>query len=92
LGYRPLRLTLKGFKGVRSGVGRETLVLDLEALVGEGSLVAIAGANGRGKTTVMDNLHSYRCEFYVSQTPELTAMADRIIDLDEIVGGADEEV
>lgn len=53
LGYRPLKLTLKGFKGVRSGLGRETLALDLEALVGEGSLVAIAGANGRDKTTVM---------------------------------------
>jgi DNA repair protein SbcC/Rad50 len=59
LGYRPLKLTLTGFKGVRSGLGRETLTLDLEALVGEGSLVAIAGANGRGKTTVMDNLHPY---------------------------------
>jgi DNA repair protein SbcC/Rad50 len=33
-------------------------------------------------------LGGYRCEFYVSQTPELTAMADRIIDLDEIAGGA----
>ena len=57
LGHRPLKQTLRGFMGVRSGLGRETLVLDLEALVGEGSLVAIAGANGRGKTTVMDNLH-----------------------------------
>ena len=33
------------------------LALDLEALVGDAQLVAIAGSNGRGKTTVMDNLH-----------------------------------
>jgi DNA repair protein SbcC/Rad50 len=58
-GYRPLQLRLRGFKGLRSGLGCETLTLDLEALVGDASLVAIAGANGRGKTTVMDNLHPY---------------------------------
>lgn len=56
-GYRPLSLTLKGFKGIRSGLGRDTITLDLEALVGDAQLVAIAGSNGRGKTTVMDNLH-----------------------------------
>ena len=56
-GYRPMVLTLSGFKGIRSGLGRNTLRLDLEALAGEATLVAIAGANGRGKTTVMDNLH-----------------------------------
>lgn len=27
-------------------------------------------------------LGGYGCEFFVSQTPELTSMADRIIDLD----------
>ena len=27
-------------------------------------------------------LGGYACEFFVSQTPELTAMADRIIDLE----------
>ena len=56
-GYRPLRLTLTGFKGVRSGLGRDSLTLDLQALAGDAQLVAIAGANGRGKSTVMDNLH-----------------------------------
>ena len=54
---QPLSLTLTGFKGVRSGLGRDTLSLDVEALAGDATLVAIAGANGRGKTTVMDNLH-----------------------------------
>ena len=56
-GYRPLALTLTGFKGIRSGLGRDTIRLDVEALAGDATLVAIAGANGRGKTTVMDNLH-----------------------------------
>ncbi|HRH88900.1 MAG TPA: hypothetical protein PLO41_18780, partial [Rubrivivax sp.] len=48
-GYRPLSLTLKGFKGIRSGLGRDAISLDLEALVGDAQLVAIAGSNGRGK-------------------------------------------
>ena len=42
-GYRPLSLTLKGFKGIRSGLGRDAITLDLEALVGDDQLVAIAG-------------------------------------------------
>ena len=56
-GYRPIDLTLTGFKGIRSGLGRDTLRLDIEALAADATPVAIAGANGRGKTTVMDNLH-----------------------------------
>ena len=56
-GYRPIDLTLTGFKGIRSGLGRDRLRLDIEVLAGDATLVAIAGANGRGKTTVMDNLH-----------------------------------
>jgi len=58
-GYRPIALTLTGFKGIRSGLGRDTLRLDVAALAGDAMLVAIAGANGRGKTTVMDNLQPY---------------------------------
>lgn len=30
-------------------------------------------------------LGGYKCEFFVSQTPELTLMADRMINLDELV-------
>jgi ATPase subunit of ABC transporter with duplicated ATPase domains len=56
-GYRPIALTLTGFRGIKSGLGRDTLRLDVAALAGDATLVAIAGANGRGKTTVMDNLH-----------------------------------
>ena len=56
---RPLELTLKGFRGIRDGLGLEQLTLDVERLAGDAQLIAIAGANGRGKTTVMDNLHPY---------------------------------
>lgn len=52
-----LSLTLKGFRGIRDGLRRDTLTLDFEALAGDAALVAIAGSNGRGKTTVMDNMH-----------------------------------
>jgi exonuclease SbcC len=56
---QPLSLTLKGFRGIRDGLGRDVLTLDFERLADGAELVAIAGANGRGKTTVMDNIHPY---------------------------------
>ena len=56
---QPLSLTLKGFRGIRDGLGRDTLALDFERLTDGAQLIAIAGANGRGKTTVMDNMHPY---------------------------------
>ena len=55
----PLRLTLKGFRGIRDGLGLAELTLDLERLAGDAQLIAIAGPNGSGKTTVMDNLTPY---------------------------------
>ena len=54
-----LSLTLKGFRGIRDGLGRSALSLDFERLADGAQLVAIAGANGRGKSTVMDNMHPY---------------------------------
>ncbi|SAL65206.1 nuclease SbcCD subunit C [Caballeronia humi] len=54
---RPLKLTLEGFVGVRDGMKRESVTLDLEAL--PGGLIALTGPNGTGKTTIMDNLHPY---------------------------------
>jgi exonuclease SbcC len=54
---QPLTLTLKGFRGIRDGLGRDMLTLDFERLADGAQLIAIAGANGRGKTTVMDNMH-----------------------------------
>ncbi|KQW02808.1 hypothetical protein [Rhizobacter sp. Root1221] len=58
-GYVPLHITLTGFKGIRSGLGRDSLMLDLEALCTDATLVALSGANGRGKSTIIDNLHPY---------------------------------
>lgn len=56
----PKKLTLKGFKGVRSGFGRDEIVLDLETLAGDAQQIAIVGPNGAGKSTLLDNLHPYR--------------------------------
>lgn len=55
----PLKLTLKNFTGIKAGMGRDVLELDLTG-AGAGSLVLLKGDNGRGKTTVLDNLHPYR--------------------------------
>jgi DNA repair protein SbcC/Rad50 len=55
---RPLILTLEGFIGVRDGMRREVVTLDLESL--PNGLIALTGPNGAGKSTIMDNLHPYR--------------------------------
>lgn len=52
-------LRLKGFRGIRDGMGLDEIVLDFERLVPGAELVALAGPNGKGKTTIMDNLHPY---------------------------------
>ena len=54
---RPLKLTLEGFVGVRDGMKRDSVTLDLETL--PDGLIALTGPNGAGKTTIMDNLHPY---------------------------------
>ena len=56
---QPLSLTLKGFRGIRDGLGRDELTLDFERLADGAELIAISGANGRGKTTLMENLTPY---------------------------------
>ena len=53
---KPISLTLKGFRGIRDGLGRDVIELDFEQLAGDAKLVAIVGRNGRGKTTIMDNM------------------------------------
>lgn len=55
---RPLKLTLDGFQGVRDGMRRDSLLLDLEPLAP--GLIALTGPNGAGKSTIIDNLHPYR--------------------------------
>ena len=54
---QPLSLTLKGFRGIRDGLGRDELTLDFEQLAGDAQLVAIVGSNGRGKSTLMECMH-----------------------------------
>lgn len=56
---QPLSIRLKGFRGIRDGLGRDELALDLERIADGAALVAIVGSNGRGKTTLMDSLHPY---------------------------------
>jgi exonuclease SbcC len=53
---RPLTLTLRGFRGIRDGLGLSDLTLDLERLANGAELIAIAGANGSGKSTIMDRV------------------------------------
>lgn len=57
---KPLRLILKGFTGIRDGLGRDELTLDFESLAEGAQLVALVGPNGSGKTTIIDNAHPYR--------------------------------
>jgi len=57
---RPLKISLSGFIGIKSGLGLDEFTLDIEALAGDAALVALIGPNGAGKSTVMDNLHPYR--------------------------------
>ena len=56
---QPLQLTLKGFRGIRDGLGREELMLDFERLAGDAQLIAIVGSNGRGKSTLMECMTPY---------------------------------
>lgn len=54
----PIKLVLKGFRGIKDGQGLDSYTLDLTKYRGA-QLVALAGPNGRGKTTVLDNLQPY---------------------------------
>lgn len=56
----PLKLTLKNFIGIKSGVDKDEIIIDLSDIDADADLVAIVGPNGAGKTTVLDNLHPYR--------------------------------
>lgn len=51
------KVELKGFIGIKRGLGVKEVSLDLGGLSG---LVALEGANGAGKTTLLENLQPYR--------------------------------
>ncbi|MDA8152995.1 MAG: hypothetical protein M0003_09840 [Acidithiobacillus sp.] len=57
---KPNKVTLTGFAGIKCGVGKDSITLDLDAIREDAALVAFVGPNGCGKSTVMDNLHPYR--------------------------------
>lgn len=55
----PLSLTLTGFCGIRDGMGRDSITIDFERETGGAALVALTGRNGRGKSTILDNMTPY---------------------------------
>jgi len=61
------KLKLRGAIGIWKGLGKEEIEIDFTQF-GPG-LIALTGKNGSGKTTIMENLHPYRC--MVSRTGSL---------------------
>lgn len=54
----PQKITLKNFHGIRAGLNREEITIDL---TGDHQVVAIRGDNGSGKSTILNwGLHPYR--------------------------------
>lgn len=73
---RPIKLKLRGFKGIRSGVGKESISIDFTTAVPiSAKIVALKGPNGSGKTTVMDNIHPYRVMPSRAITPTPTSFS-----------------
>lgn len=63
-----ISLTLKGFKSARDGLGRDELTLDFQRLADGAGLVALAGANGRGKTVLRTAQSSHGTNLVVATT------------------------
>jgi exonuclease SbcC len=55
---KPDYLLLRGFEGILSGMGLSEIEIDF-SVVPEG-IVVFDGPNGRGKTTIVDNMHHFR--------------------------------
>jgi exonuclease SbcC len=49
-------IRLKGFKGIKHGLGVDQIELDLSGING---LIALTGANGAGKTTLMEQMQPF---------------------------------
>ncbi|MBZ5514327.1 MAG: hypothetical protein LAN62_05695, partial [Acidobacteriia bacterium] len=63
------RLRLRGAIGIWKGLGLDEIELDLNRY--DPGLVALVGANGRGKTTLIENMHPY---------PEMLTRAGKLQD------------
>lgn len=50
----PISFTLTGAHGIRAGLGRDSLTIDLEEIPDESLTVAIRGDNGAGKSTILN--------------------------------------
>lgn len=54
-----LKLRLRGAIGIKKGLGIDEIEINFEQF--QKGLIALTGRNGSGKTTIMENLHPYRC-------------------------------
>lgn len=52
----PIKLRLKGFKGIKAGQNKDEIELEFPDVKGK---IAIIGANGVGKSTILQNMHPY---------------------------------
>lgn len=57
---KPKKQKLSGFKGIASGRGKSEVEIDFTSINPEARIVALAGPNGTGKSTIIDNMHPYR--------------------------------
>ena len=55
---KPDYLLLRGFEGILSGMGLHEIEIDF-SIVPDG-IIVFDGPNGRGKTTIVDNMHHFR--------------------------------
>lgn len=55
---KPNKLRLRGFSGIRAGLGIDDITIDFSVL--PDGIIAFKAPNGKGKTTIMDNMHPYR--------------------------------
>lgn len=55
---RPRSLRLKGFLGIKAGLGVDDITIDLSSL--PPGIVVLSGPNGSGKSTLIDSLTPYR--------------------------------
>ncbi len=55
---KPDYLLLRGFEGILSGMGLHEMQIDFSAL--PNGIIVFDAPNGRGKTTIVDNMHHFR--------------------------------